>query len=204
MGGEYVTKFLQLLNTSNLENLDGITYDTLVSWMVRGWQMYEDSLQTTWPDLTNYQAAGGRILHYHGESDFSIPTASSVHYYESVRDIMYPGASFNDSGEMLSDWYRLFLIPGASHCAANLAQPNAPFPQTNLAVLIDWVENGVAPDTLNATVLLGENLGRNEQICAWPLRPFWSNNGTTMECQYDQDSINTWLYDLDAFKLPVY
>lgn len=204
MGGEYVTEFLQLLNTSNLENLDGVTYDTLVDWMVQGWQMYEDSLQTTWPDLTKYQASGGKILHYHGESDFSIPTASSVRYYESVRQIMYPNASFNESGEMLDDWYRLFLVPGASHCAANLAQPNAPFPQTNLAVLIDWVENGVRPVTLNATVLQGENKGRNEQICGWPLRPFWSNNGTNMGCQYDQDSIDTWLYDLDAFKLPVY
>lgn len=29
-GGEYVTKFVQLLDIDNLENLDGVTYDTLV------------------------------------------------------------------------------------------------------------------------------------------------------------------------------
>jgi tannase len=57
---------------------------------------------------------------------------------------------------------------------------------------------------LNATVLLGEHISENAQVCAWPLRPLWSTNGTTMECRYDQDSIDTWLYDLDAFKVPVY
>jgi tannase len=117
---------------------------------------------------------------------------------------MYPNMSFNESTKALGDWYRLFLVPGAAHCAPNTAQPNGPFPQTNLAVLIDWVEKGVVPETLNATVLQGSHVGENAQICAWPLRPYWKNNGTVMECQYDQASINTWLYDFDAFKLPVY
>lgn len=204
MGGEYVTMFLQMLNESNLPDLDGVTYDTLVDWINQGWKQYDDSLQTTWPDLTQAQASGVKILHYHGESDFSIPTASSVRYYESVRSIMYPGTSFNDTEDTIGDWYRLYLVPGASHCAANLNEPNAPFPQTNLAVLIDWVENDSKPTTLNATVLLGETKGTNQQICVWPLRPLWTGNGTAMECVYDIDSINTWLYDLDAFKVPVY
>ncbi|KAI9702282.1 MAG: hypothetical protein M1820_006214 [Bogoriella megaspora] len=205
-GTEFVTRFLQLLNTSTstLDNLNDVTYDTLKEWMIQGWQMYEDSLQTTWPDLTPFHNAGGKVLHFHGESDNSIPTASSVRYYESVRQIMYPSLSFNDSTTALNDWYKLFLIPGAAHCAPNTLQPNGPFPQTNLAVLIDWVENGVEPKTLNATVLQGQHEGENQQICAWPLRPFWTNNGTVMECQYDQASIDSWLYNLDAIKLTVY
>lgn len=204
MGAEFVVRYVQLLNASTLPNLDGVTYDTLKEWIIEGWHKYEDTLQTTLPDLTPFYEAGGKVLHFHGESDNSIPTASSVRYHESVRQIMYPGMSFNDSTAALNDWYRLFLVPGAAHCAPNTAQPNGPFPQTNLAVLIDWVENGVEPTTLNATVLQGENIGQNQQICAWPLRPLWTNNGTVMECEYDQASINTWLYDFDAFKLPVY
>lgn len=204
MGGEYVTKFIQLLNESNLPDLNNVTYDTLVEWINQGWYEYEDSLQTTWPDLTKFQASGGKILHYHGESDFSIPTASSVRYFESVRQIMYPGTSFNDTEDTLGDWYRLYLVPGASHCSTNINEPNAPFPQTNLAVLIDWVEKGMKPTTLNSTVLLGEHAGENQQICAWPLRPLWTNNGTSMECVYNQESLDTWIYDLDAFKMPVY
>ncbi|KAI9694812.1 MAG: hypothetical protein M1822_000428 [Bathelium mastoideum] len=205
-GTEFVTRFLQLLNTSTstLDNLNGVTYDTLKQWMIEGWQLYEDSLETTWPDLTPFHNAGGKVLHFHGESDNSIPTASSVRYYESVRSIMYPDQSYNESTAALNDWYRLFLVPGAAHCSPNTLQPNGPFPQTNLAVLIDWVENGVTPMTLNATVLQGQHEGEKQQICAWPLRPLWTNNGTAMQCEYDQASIDTWLYDFDAIKLPVY
>ncbi len=123
---------------------------------------------------------------------------------------MYPNLSFNDSTAALGDWYRLFIVPGAAHCSTNSLQPNGPFPQTNLAVLIDWVENGVKPETLNATILNGDSKGSNQQICAWPLRPLWTQggNGTGiglgMDCVYDQKSIDTWLYDLDAWKMPVY
>ena len=204
LGSEYPARFLQLQETDSLSNFGNVTYDTLKQWMIEGWQLYDDSLQTNWPDLTPFHQAGGKVLHYHGESDNSIPTASSVRYHESVRQIMYPKLSFNDSTEALGDWYRLFLVPGAAHCAANPLQPNGPFPQTNLAVMINWVEKGVVPTTLNATVLQGENLGDNAQICAWPLRPYWANNSTHMECRYDQASIDTWLYDFDAIKLPVY
>jgi len=148
-----------------LPNLDGVTYDTLKGWIIKGWQTYQDTLHTTWPDLTPFHNAGGKVLPFHGESDNSIPTASSVRYHESVRQIMYPNMSFNES-TALNDWYRLFLVPGAAHCAPNTAQPNGPFPQTSLTVLIDWVHKGVEPTTLNATVLQGEHIGENRQICA--------------------------------------
>lgn len=64
----------------------------------------------------------------------------------------------------MADWYRLYLIAGGSHCAPNAAEPNGCWPQTNFQVIIDWVENGVVPHTLNATVLQGTNEGDNQQI----------------------------------------
>ena len=204
MGAEYITRYLDLLNSSTLPNLNNVTYDTLRTWSLQGWQTYQDSLETTWPDLTPFQSAGGKVLHFHGESDFSIPTASSVRYHESVRSIMYPGLSFNDSTAALSEWYKLYLIPGGSHCMPNTFEPHGPWPQTNLQVLINWVENGEEPTTLNATVLQGQYQGQNQQICEWPLRPLWTGNGTEMECVYDQASIDTWIYDFDSIKMPVY
>jgi tannase len=166
--------------------------------------MYEDSLHTVWPDLSEFQKAGGKVLHFHGEADNSIPTAASVRYHESVREIMYPNMSFNESTAALNEWYQLYLVPGAGHCSTNDYQSNGPFPQTNLAVLIDWVENGNTPTTLNATHLAGANVGENAQLCAWPLRPMWKQNGTVMDCEYDQASIDSWLYEFDSFKMPVY
>lgn len=204
LGGSFVQVLLDLQEGDNLANLDNVTYTTLRNWIYEGWNRYQDSLMTNWPDLSPVANAGGKVIHFHGESDYSIPTASSVRYWNSVREVMYPGLSYNESVEALNDFYKLYLVPGGSHCAVNAAEPNGPWPQTTLAVLIDWVENGVQPVTLNATVLQGENIGDNKQICAFPLRPYWSNNSTTQECVYDQTSIDTWNYDLDSFLLPVY
>lgn len=202
LGGEWVTRFLELNTADNLSSLENVTYDTLRDWMQLGWDRYADVLQTNNPDLTNFQKSGGKILHFHGESDPSIPAGSSVHYHESVRNVMYPGLSYSDSTDALADWYRLYLVPGAAHCSPSTSQPNGPFPQTNLAVMIDWVENGKTPTTLNATVLDGANKGKKGEICAWPLRPVWE--GDDMKCVYHQESIDTWKYEFDAYKVPLY
>lgn len=203
LGGEWVTRFLQLVQADNLDNLDNVTYDTLKEWMVEGWTRYEDVLQTTWPDLTAFQDAGGKVIHVHGESDPSIPSGSSVHYHESVRQIMFPGLSYDDSTKALQDFYRLFLVPGGAHCSPGTYQPG-PWPQTTLATLIDWVENSVAPETLNSTVLSGTTKGQEWTLCPFPLRPLWSKNGTSMNCVHDQKSMETWQYDFDAYKVPLY
>lgn len=204
LGGSYVEVLLDQLNGSSIQNLDGVTYDTLRDWIYTGWSRWNDVLETNWPDLSPFRDAGGKVIHFHGESDYSIPTASSVRYWESVRKTMNPGKTYNDSVVATQDFYRLFLVPGGSHCEPNSGEPNGPWPQTGLASLIDWVEQGIVPVTLNATVLQGKNKGQNQQICGWPLRPYWSENGTDMECQYDQKSIDSWFYDLNAFLMPVY
>lgn len=204
LGGSFVQVLLDLKEGDNLPTLDNVTYTTLRNWIWEGWNRYQDTLMTNWPDLSPIKNAGGKIIHFHGESDPSIPSGSSVRYWNSVRSVLNPGATYNESVEAMNDFYKLFLVPGGSHCGGNANQPNGPWPQTNLAVLIDWVENGIAPETLNATVLQGANLGQKQQICAFPLRPLWANNGTTMECVYDQASIDSWDYDLDSFMLPVY
>ncbi|KAJ0341561.1 hypothetical protein COL26b_013354 [Colletotrichum chrysophilum] len=198
LGGEWVARYLQLRDTSTLESLTNVTADTLRDWMLYGMNKYADSLQTTHPDLSAFQTAGSKILHVHGEQDDSIPAASSVHYYESVRSIMFPGQGFNESSAAMDEFYRLYLVPGGAHCGANSHQPGGGWPQTTLQTVIDWVEKGAAPDTLNST---GEGIG---ELCRWPQRPLWTDNGAGFSCVYDQASIDTWKYTFDAFKMPVY
>ncbi|OGE57503.1 hypothetical protein PENARI_c002G02838 [Penicillium arizonense] len=201
-GGEYVTKFVQLLNIHNLSDLNNVTYDTLVDWMNTGMVRYMDSLQTTLPDLTPFQSSGGKLLHYHGESDPSIPAASSVHYWQAVRSVMYPHLSSQASLEKLADWYQFYLVPGAAHCGTNSLQPG-PYPEDNMQTMINWVENGVKPSRLNATVSSGTYKGETQMLCQWPTRPHWSSN-SSFECVNDKASIDSWTYSFPAFKIPVY
>ncbi|KAK3377273.1 Tannase/feruloyl esterase [Lasiosphaeria ovina] len=199
LGGEWVARYLQLRDTSVLDSLDGVTYDTLKAWMVQGQNAYADTLQTTYPDLSLLNAAGAKVVQVHGEADDGIPAGSSVHYYEAVRAVMFPGLAFNASTAALDEFYRLYIVPGGAHCGPNRAQPGGGWPQTTLQTVIEWVENGVAPDTLNST-----SPGGIDAICRWPLRPLWSANGTKLDCVYDQKSIDTWKYKFDAYNLPLY
>ncbi|KAH8658453.1 putative tannase [Xylariales sp. PMI_506] len=204
-GGEYIAKFVELLNIDNLPNLDNVTYDTLVDWMTTGFERYSDSLQTSLPDLTKFQSHGGKMINYHGESDPSIPTASTVRYWQSVRSIMYPDESEADSLAAMSEWYRLYLVPGADHCKRNTLQPNGPYPVGIIYAVINWVEFGVPPAVLNATINDGPYAGEVQGLCAWPTRPLWrSNDNSTFDCVDDATSVATWDYSLDAFRLPVY
>ncbi|TGO91566.1 hypothetical protein BPOR_0024g00220 [Botrytis porri] len=78
----YITKYIELLDLDNLSDLDGVAYDTLVEWMNIG-----------------------MLLHYHGESNPSILSALSVHYWQSVRSAMYSNATVKKSLKALQDWY---------------------------------------------------------------------------------------------------
>lgn len=202
-GGEFVTKFVQLVDLDNLSDLDGVTYDTLVDWMNIAYNRYLDTLQTTVPDLTPFQSTGGKLLHYHGESDPSVPSASSVHYWQSVRSIMYPNMSDEESLEALSDWYQLYLVPGAAHCGTNALQPG-PYPEVNMQTMIDWVENGIRPSRLNATVVSGDYAGETQMLCQFPTRPLWQGNSSAFDCVTDEASIESWTYEFPAFKVPIY
>lgn len=202
-GGTFIAKMVEMIDIDNIESLDNVTYDSLYEWMWTGYTRFYDTLQTGYADLTPFQSNGGKLLHFHGESDPSVPPPSSVRYHEAVRTTMYPDSSPANATE-LSEWYQFYLIPGAAHCGTNSLQPG-PYPADNVETLIDWVENGVAPSRLNATVSSGTYSGEVQQLCMWPQRPTWaSNDSTSVSCAFDEDSYNSWLWDLNAWKIPVY
>lgn len=202
-GGTFITKFVEMIDIDNLESLDNVTYDSLYNWMYTGYERFYDSLQTGYADLTPLQQNGGKLLHFHGESDPSIPPPSSVRYHEAVRTLMYPDSTPDNATE-LADWYQFYLVSGAAHCGTNSLQPG-PYPEDNMQTIIDWVESGIKPTYLNATVSSGDYEGEVQQLCTWPTRPVWSSNSSsTFDCVYDEDSYNSWIWDLNAWKIPLY
>lgn len=94
----------------------------------------------------------------------------------------------------IDDYYRLFMVAGMAHArggdGANYIGNNglpyaAPYsdPQHNaLMALVDWVENGVAPDRLIATKFnndwppLGVNFTR--PVCKYPMEVVWDKKGS--------------------------
>jgi tannase len=199
IGVSWVNYFLKKVISTELD-LSNATYDTLRDWILQGIQEYSDTLQTDWPDLEGIRDYGGKIIHYHGESDNSIPAGSSVIYHDAVRQAMYPNLTVADGYAQLNEFYRFYLVPGAGHCGRSQSQPNGPFPSDVLGSVINWVENGSAPEQLPATT----TSGASEDLCLWPKRPLWSAGSEEKECIFDQESYESWLPKLDSIPVPVW
>jgi hypothetical protein len=105
-------------------------------------------------DPTKLEAAhrrGMKIIVYHGmqdpliqfRNDIDFYIRAAAHFAQGRSSFPQEGPEFGQSAapdfDKLHPWYRLFLVPNGSHCPP---VPNA-FP-----ALVDWVENGVAPDSL--------------------------------------------------------
>jgi Tannase and feruloyl esterase len=115
-----------------------------------------EALDATETDLGPFKAAGGKLIQYHGWNDSAISPTSSINYYESV-------AAKMGGIESIQSFYRLFMAPGMEHCGGGPG-PNAvggafglPPPSRDPAhdvtsALEHWVEDGVAPGEITATL----------------------------------------------------
>ena len=88
------------------------------------------------PNLAPFRDAGGKLLTWQGGDDQLIPVADTVEYHAQVEQKL----------GNVDDFYRFFVIPGASHCQAGVG----PAPTDPLGALVSWVEMGRSPATLTA------------------------------------------------------
>lgn len=114
------------------------------------------------PKLRRFEKSGGKMIIYHGQSDPVFSVNDTIHWYEKL--------SANHRGDA-THFVRLFVIPNMNHCSGGCATDQF----DALTALIDWVEDGVAPDFLEASVdpenpeIPGDwSLDRTRPLCVWP------------------------------------
>lgn len=100
--------------------------------------MFDVIIGTDNPDLSAFQAAGGKLLSWHGLADQLVFPNGTLDYIQRTMDLMDASA--------VDDFFRVFVAPGVQHCGGG---PGAA-PSNPLTQLVQWVENGTAPDTLPA------------------------------------------------------
>ncbi len=124
---------------------------------------FNDIIGTDDPDLSAFRDSGGKLITWHGQVDSLIPYKGTVDYRQRVERAL-GGASKVDK------FYRLFLVPGADHCFFGPGE----LPVDPLGQLVDWVEKGVAPDTL-----LGQSVdgARTRNLCKYPLVSRYDGHG---------------------------
>ncbi|ERS96217.1 hypothetical protein HMPREF1624_07126 [Sporothrix schenckii ATCC 58251] len=100
--------------------------------------LFDVQIGTDNPDLRAFQAAGGKLLSWHGLADQLVFPNGTLDYLQRTIDLLDANA--------VDSFYRVFVAPGVQHCGGG---PGAA-PSDPLASLVQWVENNKAPDTLPA------------------------------------------------------
>jgi feruloyl esterase len=148
------------------------------------WAPYLDSID---PYLRPFQTGGGKVILYHGWKDQNIAPLHTVEYYRSVVANVagYPNGFppmigdhspfFQAALKKTQMFARLFMVPGMQHCNGG------PGPNTFdvLGALVQWVENGVAPDKIIATHSTSGVVDSSRPLCPYPQVAQWIGTGST-------------------------
>ena len=120
-----------------------------------------------WSNLGSYSGHSGKLIFYHGVSDPWFSANDTVRYYERV-------VADNGGAEAVRQWSRLFLVPGMGHCGGGAAALDR---FDLLTAIVDWTENGKAPDSVTAT---GRAFaGRSRPLCPYPQHAHYIGSGDT-------------------------
>ncbi len=118
-----------------------------------------------WTNLNTFSSNGGRLIFYHGVSDPWFSAKDTIGYYERMTEA-------NGGQSQVKNWSRLFLSPGMGHCSGGSATLDS---FDMLTTVVDWVENGKAPDSVTATGRAYP--GRSRPLCAYPAHAQYKGQG---------------------------
>jgi feruloyl esterase len=151
------------------------TPGTPIDW--RTFEAERDADKLTWigslldakdPDLSAFRARGGKILMYFGWADPALTPLMGIDYYEQVRQTMGSGTD---------GFFRLFMQPGVLHCGGG----PGPSEFDSITPLVDWVERGIAPDRLIATLRQDGRMVRSRPLCVYPAVARYKGSGNVEE-----------------------
>lgn len=124
------------------------------------------TLDATDSDLSGFRDRQGKLLMTFGWADPALNPNMGVEYYESVVRKMGPDTR---------DFFRLFMMPGVFHCGGGPGCDSA----DTLSALVNWVENGKAPETMRAEKRQGAAVLRSRTLCPYPAVAAYTGTGST-------------------------
>ena len=110
---------------------------------------------------------GGKIIAYGGWTDPLISPLNEVNLYKRVASTV---------GQVQVDRsYRLFMVPGMNHCRGGEGTDTFDM----LPALEAWVEQGKAPDRIEASKVVQGRVQRTRPLCPFPQVARYSGRGST-------------------------
>jgi hypothetical protein len=110
---------------------------------------------------------GGKIIQLHGWADSLVSAlGGSSQFYETVMKQM--------GVERTKSFWKLYLVPGASHCGGGIGC----YPTTGFQALVNWVEGDAEPQELVGS--RAANVDKN------PWYPYWTDPRSRPICPYPE------------------
>jgi feruloyl esterase len=130
-------------------------------------------------DLSKFRKNGGKMIMWNGWADPILSALGTIRYYEEAESNK---ANAKGKKKDIRDFNRLFLMPGVLHCGGGPGPSYADF----LTALENWVEAGIAPDSIIAYG--GEVPERSRPLCPYPQVAVWdgvndSDDAGSFTCQ---------------------
>jgi hypothetical protein len=139
---------------------------------------YASVIGTSDPNLSAFNPRKGKLLACHGLADAIIFPNRTVDYYKRVSETVCD----------VRDFYRFFEAPGVAHCRGG----TGPQPVGELGAVVNWVDQGVAPEESRAlNVTLHGQMSREGQtlptrkLCAWPKRQSYDRGDPNVEGSWE-------------------
>jgi feruloyl esterase len=117
------------------------------------------------PDLSKFRKRGGKLLMTYGWADPILEPMMGVNYYEQA---------LAKNGSDTPEFFRLFMVPGMSHCAGGIG-PDRHDPVT---AIVNWVEKGKAPEKIVASRVVDNKVVRTRPLCPYPQVARYAGQGS--------------------------
>ncbi|MBI3207443.1 MAG: tannase/feruloyl esterase family alpha/beta hydrolase [Candidatus Solibacter usitatus] len=122
-------------------------------------------MSATNPDLTRFRDRGGKLFMYMGWADPALNPLIAIEYYEKA---------LQANGPKTRDFFKLYMLPGVFHCGSGVG----PACFDVLKVIVPWVEQGKAPESIAATQPEGGKVLRSRPLCAYPQVARYKGSGS--------------------------
>jgi feruloyl esterase len=119
-------------------------------------------------NLRAFRAKGGKLIITYGWADQVLQPLAGVNYYEQA---------VTANGANGTDFMRLFMVPGMTHCAGGVG----PDQHDLVTAVVDWVETNKAPALITTKKIVGGKTERSRPLCPYPQVAKYKGQGSIDE-----------------------
>jgi Tannase and feruloyl esterase len=135
-----------------------------------------DEMDGRLDEIADYVRDGGKLIIWSGGEDELVPTADSVRFVnrlmgaldEEDRHAMAPNDRRTNKHNV-----RLYTLPGVGHCEGGPGADSIDL----LTPMVNWVEQGIAPEALTASKVVNGNVTLTRPVCVFPQWPKYKGSG---------------------------